>query len=175
LQPEGVCHMYALDALVFEETFAQTAAAVVSCAVSRLSEFYSPVASVWHTRVRDIPSAHLQGSKPCNCQDIRAEPQLISAVVTCAVSGLSVCYFLVASIYSNPGCAVFEAHTFWVRLHVFKKIFVQIVFAVVNCAVIGLSVFYSLVLTCNLIFLQLWLLGHSVECILHLHFELELW
>ena len=38
--------MYALDALVFEETFAQTAAAVVSRAVSRLSEFYSPVASV---------------------------------------------------------------------------------------------------------------------------------
>jgi len=35
-------HMYS-TALIFEETFAQTVFAVVSCAVPGLSEFYSPV------------------------------------------------------------------------------------------------------------------------------------
>jgi len=60
-------------------------------------------------------------------------------------------------------------------LLVFKEIFAQTVFAVVNCAVVGLSVFCSLVLTFSLIFLQLWLLGHSVECILHLYRQLERW
>jgi len=37
--PDLVCS----TALVFEETFAQTAFAVVNCAVAGLSEFYSPV------------------------------------------------------------------------------------------------------------------------------------
>ena len=75
----------------------------------------------------------------------------------------------------SPGCALFEAYTFWARLLIFKETFVQTVFAVVNCAVVGLSVFYSLVLMCSLTFLQLWLLGHKVECILHLHFKFYRW
>jgi len=41
-QPEGVRHMHS-TALVFEETFAQAAFAVLSCAVPGLNEFYSPV------------------------------------------------------------------------------------------------------------------------------------
>jgi len=40
-----------LTALVFENTFAQTAFAVVSCAVPVLSKFYSPVVSIWQTKV----------------------------------------------------------------------------------------------------------------------------
>ena len=75
-------------ALVLEETFAQTAFAVVSRAYPGMSEFYSPVASIWQTRMCDIPGAHLQGSKTCNGRDIRAEPQLVSSLVTCALSGL---------------------------------------------------------------------------------------
>ena len=39
----------------------------------------------------------------------------------------------------------------------------QTVFAVVQCAVAELNVFLSSVLTCSLIFLQLSLLGRSVE------------
>ena len=53
---------------------------------------------------------------------------------------------------SNPACALFEVHTFWARLLVFKEIFVRTVFAVVHCAIVGLRMFYSLVLSCNLIF-----------------------
>ena len=94
------------------QTFAQTAFAVVSCAVPGLSEFYSPVASMLQIRVCDISGAHLQGSKTRNRQDIRAEPQLISAVASCAVPGLKVFYTLILLLRSsNPGCALFEAHT----------------------------------------------------------------
>ena len=39
-------------ALVFEDAFTQSASAVVSCAVSGLSELNSPVASIWQTSVR---------------------------------------------------------------------------------------------------------------------------
>jgi len=46
---------------------------------------------------------------------------------------------------------------------------------VLNCAAVRLSVIYSPVLTYNLIFLQLWLLGRSVERILYLHPKLERW
>ena len=56
-----------------------------------------------------------------------------------------------------------------------RWLFVQTVFAVANCAVVGLSVFYFSVLTCSLIFLQLWVLGGNFECILHLHFKLGRW
>ena len=35
----------------------------LSCAVPGLSWFYSPVASIWQTRVCDIPDAQLQGWK----------------------------------------------------------------------------------------------------------------
>jgi len=73
----------------------------------------------------------------------------------------------------NSGCALFEAHTFWARLLIFKETCVETVFAVVNCAVLGLSVFDSLVLTWSLIILQLCLLGRSVECILHLRFKFK--
>jgi len=54
------------------------------CVVPRLSEFTPVFVSVWQQWVCDIPGAHLQGSKTRNRQDIRAEPQLISTVVTCA-------------------------------------------------------------------------------------------
>ena len=54
------------------------------CAVPGLSEFTPVFVSVWQQWVCDIPGAHLQGSKTRNRQDIRAEPQLISTVVTCA-------------------------------------------------------------------------------------------
>ena len=47
----------------------------------------------------------------------------------------------------NPGCALFQTHTFWSRQLVFTETFVQTVFAVVNWDVVGLSAFYSLVLT----------------------------
>jgi len=99
------------------------------------------------------PGAHLQRSKTVSRQEIRVEPQIASAVVTCAVPGLGAFYSLILRS-GNPGCALFEAHA-WARLLVFKETFVQTVFAVVNCAVVGLSVFYSLVLTCSLILLQL--------------------
>ena len=112
-----------------------------------------------------IPGAHLQGSKTRNRQNIRAEPLLISAVVTCAVPVLRAFYSLVISIQKPRVCAI--------RLLQFKETFVQTVYTVANCAVVGLNVFYSLVLTCNLIFLQLWLLGRSVECTLHPHFKME--
>jgi len=49
----AIC-MY-LTAHVLEETLAQTAFAVVSRADPGMSEFYSPVASIWQTRVCDIP------------------------------------------------------------------------------------------------------------------------
>jgi len=46
--PLGVPHMYVgySTALVFEDAFTQSASAVVSCAVSGLSELNSPVASI---------------------------------------------------------------------------------------------------------------------------------
>ena len=42
-----------------------------------------------------VVGARLQGSKTHNRQDIRAEPQSISPVVTCAVPRLSVFYSVV--------------------------------------------------------------------------------
>ena len=96
--------------LELEETFAQSAFEVVSRAYPGMSEFYSPVASIWQTRMCDIPGAHLQGSKTCNGQHIRAEPQLISSLVTCAVQGLSAFTPLLLRT-RNPGFALFEAHT----------------------------------------------------------------
>ena len=78
------------------------------------------------------------------------------------VFGLSI-WFL-APLLLNPGDGPgAEARTFWARLLVFKATFVYTVLAVVNYVVIWLNVFYSLVLTCSLIFLQLWLLGPSVQ------------
>jgi len=67
--------------------------------------------------------------------------------------------------------ALFQTHTFWSQMLVFKATFVETVFAIVNCVVAGLSVFYSSVLKRSLIFLRLRLLGRSDECILHLHFK----
>jgi len=58
----------------------------------------------------DIPGAHLQGSKTCNGRDIRAEPQLISSLVTCAVQGLSAFTPLLLRT-RNPGLALFETQT----------------------------------------------------------------
>ena len=58
----------------------------------------------------DILGAHLHGSKTCNRQAIRAEPQIIFAVVTCAVPGLSVFYSLVVSIWKPCVCAIRCAH-----------------------------------------------------------------
>ena len=148
--------------------------AVVSCAVPELSEFYSHVTSIWQTKVCDIPGAHLQGSEACNWQDIRAEPHLISAIATCAVTGLSVFYSPVASIQQCWVCAIWVAHLGSTKRFSKRHSF-RLFFAVAKCAVVGLSVFYCLVLTCNLIVLLLWLLGRSVECILHLYFNLEHW
>ena len=73
--------------------------------------------------------------------------------------GLLPCLF----ISTNPGFALFRAHTFCARLRVFKETPVQTVFAVVHSAVAELNVFLLSVLTCSLIFLQLWLLGRSFE------------
>jgi len=78
-------------ALVFEETFAQTAFALLSCAVPGLSEFYSPVATISQPWGCAIPGAHL-GSTARIQRDIRAD---VFAVVNCAVVGLSVFYSLV--------------------------------------------------------------------------------
>ena len=86
-------------ALVFKETFAQTAFAVLGCVVPGLSEFYSPVCFYCQPWVCDWNVAHPQGSKTRNQQDIRAEPQIIFAILTCAVPGLSVFYSLSVSIF----------------------------------------------------------------------------
>ena len=48
--------------------------------------------------VQRTPCKTEQGSKTCNRQEIHAEPQLVSAVVTCAIPGLSALYSLVVSI-----------------------------------------------------------------------------
>jgi len=80
--------MYSI-VLVFEKICAQTAVAVESCAAPVLSEF-SPFVSILQSKVCGISSAHLQGSKTRIRQDIRAEPQIIFAVVCCFVPGLSV-------------------------------------------------------------------------------------
>ena len=45
-QSEGVRQCMYLTALVFEEAFAKTVFAVVSCAVRGLIEFHSPVVSI---------------------------------------------------------------------------------------------------------------------------------
>jgi len=102
-------------ALVFEETFAQTVFVIVSSAVPGLSKFYSPVClfvclflcttlGVRHSRRTPAKLEHH------NRQDIRAEPQFISAVVTCAVPGLSVFYSLVVSIWQLWMCVIPGSH-----------------------------------------------------------------
>jgi len=167
-------------ALVFEETFAQVAFAIVSCAVSGLNEFYTLVSSIWQTLLPSKPGCATFQSHTC-----RARKLVIDKILTRNRSLFlqlwpalfqGWVYFTALLFWScDSGCALFEAHTLWARLLVFKDTFVQTVFAVLNGAVVGLSVFYSLVSTCRLIFLQFWLLGRGVECILHLHFKLERW
>jgi len=63
--------------LVFEEKFAQTAFAVVSCADPVLSKFFPLFVSIFQPKVCDIPVAHLQGSTFRNRQNIRAEAQVV--------------------------------------------------------------------------------------------------
>ena len=109
-QPEGVRHMYVLDcSRIGRDIFANC---FCSCEqdCSRDEWIYSPVASIWPTRMCDIPGAHLQGSKTWNGRDIGAEPQLISSLVTCAVQGLSAFIPLLLRT-RNPSFALFEAHT----------------------------------------------------------------
>jgi len=167
----------AILAPVFEEIFAQTAFAVVSwlcqCWVNftpllLLSDKPGCATFQAHTcRSRKLVIDKAFALAQNRSLFLQLQPTLFQGWV----------YFTPLLLwFSNPGCALFEAHT-WARLLVFKETFIQTVFAVVNCAVLGLSlsVFYSSVLTCNLIFLQLWLLGRSFECILHLHFKLERW
>jgi len=66
--------------------------------------------SVSQTTVCDIPGANLQGSKTRNRQDIYADPQPVSAIVTCAVPGLSVFYSLVVSSLQPLVCVFRGAH-----------------------------------------------------------------
>jgi len=165
----AIC-MYSTD-IVFEETFAQTDFVVVSCAVRGLNECYSPVVSNWQTRVCDIPSAHLQASKLAIDKTYAQSRSLFLQLWPALFKGW-VCFTPLLFRSDNAGCTLFQARAFWARLLVFKATFVETVFAVVNCAVVGLSVFYSLVLTRSLMFLQLWLLGHSDECIC---IKLERW
>jgi len=120
--------------------------------------------------------AHLQDSKTRNRHDIRAAPQIYfcSCDLRCSRAEciLLPCCFDLTTLglrYSGAGRTPSELD------YSYSETFVQTVFAVVNCAVVGLSVFYSLVLTCSLIFLQLWFFVRNVECILHLHFKLERW
>jgi len=61
--------------------------------------------SIFQTWLCDIQGANLHGSKTRNRQDNRVEPQRVSAVVTCAVVGLSVFYCLV-SIRQPWVCAI---------------------------------------------------------------------
>jgi len=49
-----------------------------------------------------------------------------------------------------------QPHTFNAQLPVFKETLAQPRFAVVNCSDVVVSVFHSPILTCSLIFLQLW-------------------
>jgi len=145
------------------------------CAVPRLSEFYSPVVCSWQTRVCDVPGAHQQGSKLVIDKTIAQSRSLFLLWWPALFQGwVHFTPFLFRA--SNPGCTVSEAHAPpGLDYSYSKRHSMQIVFAVENCAVVGLTVFYSLTLTCRLMFLQLWLLGRSVECILHLHFKLEHW
>jgi len=73
------------------------------------ADFFPLYVSIWQTRVCDISSEHLQGSKTRHRQDICAEPQPVSAVVTWALSGLSVFYSLV-SIWQPWVWAIRDAH-----------------------------------------------------------------
>jgi len=57
----------------------------------------------------------------------------------------------------KPGCApAVQLHTFYAGLLVFDEKLAQPHFAVANCSDTVMSVFYSPVLTCSLIFSQLW-------------------
>jgi len=87
-----------------------------------------------------------------DCSRIRRD---ICAKCFCIRELRRVNFALLLLLSDTTGCALFQAHTFWARLLVFKETFLQTVFAFVNCAIVGLSVFYFLVLTCSLIFLQL--------------------
>jgi len=95
--------------LVFEEIFVQTAFAVVSCAVPGLSGFYSIVC--FHLTNQGVRYSRRTpaGIETRNRQDNRAEPQPVSADVTCAVPGLSAFYSLVVSIQPTWVCAVRSA------------------------------------------------------------------
>jgi len=126
----GVCMFYVLHCSRYGRDIFVSAFALVNCSVPGLSEFSSPVVSLWQSRVCDIPSAHLQSWKTCNRQDIRAEPQSISANVTCSVPGLSVFYSLVVSIYEPWVCLLPGAHLLdWIALiqrHIFFRKFLQL-------------------------------------------------
>ena len=110
--------------------------------------------SVSQTTVCDIPGANLQGSKTRNRQDIYADPQPVSAIVTCAVPGLSVFYSLIVFISQPWACAVWGAHLLGSIARIQRDIREDCFWSCkLRCC--WADCVYSLVLTCSLIFLQL--------------------
>jgi len=115
-----------LDCSHIRREFARTAFAVMSCAISGLSELYSPVAHIWPTRVCDIPGVHLQVSKLVIDKTI-VQSRSLFLQLWAALFQSWLNFTPLLFISGKPGCVLFEAHTFWLRLLVLKKTFVLIV------------------------------------------------
>ena len=84
------------------------------------------------------------GLETRNRQDVLSEPQLVSEIVTWAVSRLSVFYSLVVSIQRAWVCAIRSVHLLGSTARIQRHIRADC-FAVVKCAVVGLGVYYSAV------------------------------
>jgi len=117
----------------------------------------------------DIPGAHLQGSKTGNRQDIPAAPQLIFAVVICAVPGLSVFYSFVASILQSWVCTIRGVHLLGSTARIQRDIRSD---CFCSCKLRCCRAECVLLLDFNVqsdIFAVM--IGRSVECIRRLHVE----
>jgi len=142
-------HTFCTPLLVFGETFAQNSFAVASCSVPGLSEFYSPVCF-------DLVVINLGCRiwKVVIDKTFAQSRRLFLQLWPTLFQGWEVFTPLLFRS-GNPGCALFQGHTYWVRLLYSRRLsctlFLQLI--LLGCAVFGLIVFYSLVLTCSLIFL----------------------
>jgi len=84
------------------------------------------------------------GLEVSNRQDNRAEPKLVSAVVSCTLPELIEFYSPVIHIGQTRVCAIRGTHILASTARIEKDIRADC-FADVTCAVVGVSVFHSLV------------------------------